>query len=123
MARACNLSRGIKVIGYRSSQTTGSEVACCGPPDPSGELGLGARAKAWASGFLEWRAPREAGFTEQRQPSALRSGRITGRCFPGPVMPDGLVLTEQSPFATYPFPTGVVLFLHACLKIKRRLFK
>ncbi|GKV29441.1 hypothetical protein SLEP1_g38368 [Rubroshorea leprosula] len=41
------------------------------------------RAKAWATLFLEWRGPREAGFTEQRNPPPLGSGRITGWCFSG----------------------------------------
>uniref|UniRef100_A0A2P2Q757 Uncharacterized protein n=1 Tax=Rhizophora mucronata TaxID=61149 RepID=A0A2P2Q757_RHIMU len=33
--------------------------------------------------FLERRAPREAGFTEQRQPSALGSGRTASLVPPG----------------------------------------
>lgn len=41
---------------------------------------------AW---ILEWREPREAGFTEQRKPAAHRSGRITGWCPPDAEMPDG----------------------------------
>ncbi|MBA0869663.1 hypothetical protein Goshw_001179, partial [Gossypium schwendimanii] len=36
--------------------------------------------KARVSLFLEWKAKREAGFTEQRKLPALCSGRITGRC-------------------------------------------
>ncbi|KAL2945509.1 1-aminocyclopropane-1-carboxylate deaminase [Bienertia sinuspersici] len=35
-------------------------------------------AKACSSWALKWRATREAGFTEQRKPPALVSGRITG---------------------------------------------
>ncbi|WVY90506.1 hypothetical protein V8G54_036020 [Vigna mungo] len=34
--------------------------------------------QAWVSWFLDRRAPREAGFTEQRQPLVLDSGGITG---------------------------------------------
>ncbi|KAJ4843484.1 hypothetical protein Tsubulata_043685, partial [Turnera subulata] len=40
-------------------------------------------AKAWVTWFLKWRAPRQAGFTEQRQLPAPGSGRITGRCHHG----------------------------------------
>jgi hypothetical protein len=43
-----------------------------------------ALAKAMASQPLERRAMREAGFTEQRIPSASNGGRITGHCTPGP---------------------------------------
>ncbi|KAH0996315.1 hypothetical protein GBA52_020179 [Prunus armeniaca] len=35
------------------------------------------RRKLWATWLLKRRAPREAGFTEQRLPPALCSGRIT----------------------------------------------
>ncbi|GMY19083.1 putative inactive purple acid phosphatase 16 isoform X2 [Fagus crenata] len=34
--------------------------------------------------FLKWRELREAGFTEQRRPPTLDSGRITGRCTADP---------------------------------------
>ncbi|KAK0579396.1 hypothetical protein LWI29_025787 [Acer saccharum] len=61
-----------------------------GPPVPSRELGHGLSSKVGGSWFLEWRAPREAGFTEQRSPSALGSGRITGRCLLGPIWSNGL---------------------------------
>ncbi|KAG7992249.1 hypothetical protein I3843_02G118800 [Carya illinoinensis] len=50
-----------------------------GPPVPSRELGHVTWAKAWVTWFLEWRAQREAGSTEQRLPPAPGSGRITGR--------------------------------------------
>ncbi|KAG7563546.1 hypothetical protein ISN44_As10g003430 [Arabidopsis suecica] len=46
-------------------------------PDPSQELCYVARAKARVSWLLEWRALREAGFTEQRIPPASGSGWIT----------------------------------------------
>ncbi|KAK8556927.1 hypothetical protein V6N12_003316 [Hibiscus sabdariffa] len=52
-------------------------------PIPSLELGHGILAKAFISWLLEWKAQREAGFTEQRQLPALGSGRITGRCLLG----------------------------------------
>ncbi|KAL3580422.1 hypothetical protein D5086_018257 [Populus alba] len=38
------------------------------------------QAKAWLACLLKRRALREAGFTEQRLPSSLGSGRITGWC-------------------------------------------
>ncbi|GFP81566.1 hypothetical protein PHJA_000299900, partial [Phtheirospermum japonicum] len=60
-----------------------------GPPVPSGELGCVFQAKAWNSWSLERRAPRQAGFTEQRLPPALCSGRITGRCNPSSKKPLG----------------------------------
>ncbi|KAK4840217.1 hypothetical protein QYF36_002646 [Acer negundo] len=49
------------------------------------ELGRGSPAKARGSRSLEVGAPREAGFTEQRSPPAPGSGRITGRCYLGPL--------------------------------------
>ncbi|KAK8556931.1 hypothetical protein V6N12_003320 [Hibiscus sabdariffa] len=55
-------------------------------PIPSLELGHGILAKAFISWLLEWKAQREAGFTEQRQLPALGSGRITGRCLLGFIM-------------------------------------
>ncbi|KAG2722713.1 hypothetical protein I3760_02G139400, partial [Carya illinoinensis] len=65
----------IQLIGFRRLPT--------GPPVPSRELGHVTWAKAWVTWFLEWRAQREAGSTEQRLPPAPGSGRITGRCHPG----------------------------------------
>ncbi|KAF7810204.1 hypothetical protein G2W53_036947 [Senna tora] len=60
--------------------------------DPSGgtkvlELGLGFTWLGWALGswFLNRRAPREAGFTEQRKPPAHDSGGITGCGSPSPL--------------------------------------
>ncbi|PQP97093.1 hypothetical protein Pyn_26765 [Prunus yedoensis var. nudiflora] len=47
-------------------------------------MSLGRRL--WASWFLEWRALRKAGFTEQRLLPALGSGRITGQCHPDPTV-------------------------------------
>ncbi|CAL9014061.1 unnamed protein product, partial [Prunus brigantina] len=38
--------------------------------------------RLWVTGFLERRVPRKAGFTEQRLPPALGSGRITGQWKP-----------------------------------------
>ncbi|KAJ0026408.1 hypothetical protein Pint_07198 [Pistacia integerrima] len=48
-----------------------------GVPFPSQELIHVFPAKARTTCVLEWRALREAGFTEQRQPPALGSGMIT----------------------------------------------
>ncbi|KAL8129567.1 hypothetical protein V2J09_018722 [Rumex salicifolius] len=53
-----------------------------------GLCGLWAKARPKLP--LEWRAPREAGFTEQRSPPALGSGRITSRRNTGPYYPVGL---------------------------------
>ncbi|GKV29436.1 hypothetical protein SLEP1_g38363 [Rubroshorea leprosula] len=69
-----------------------------GLPVPSWELNLVTRAKAWATFFLEWRGPREAGFTEQRKPPPLGSGRITGWCFSGLPWHNRLILAGPSPF-------------------------
>lgn len=46
-------------------------------PAPSGELAHEIGAKAWISWALKWRALRQAGFTEQREPSSLDSGGTT----------------------------------------------
>ena len=62
------------------------------------EVGHGLSSKVEGSWLLKWRAPREAGFTEQRSPPSLGSGRITGRCLLGPIWFNGLTLTEPSPF-------------------------
>ncbi|KAF1897262.1 hypothetical protein Lal_00034965 [Lupinus albus] len=43
------------------------------------------RVELWVLGLSsDWRAMREAGFTEQRIPPALNSGGITGHCFSSP---------------------------------------
>ncbi|KAJ4834416.1 hypothetical protein Tsubulata_036045, partial [Turnera subulata] len=55
-------------------------------------------AKAWVTWFLKWRAPREAGFTEQRQLPGPGSGRITGRCQLGPSWFTRLTSTELTFF-------------------------
>ncbi|MBA0652331.1 hypothetical protein Goklo_019598, partial [Gossypium klotzschianum] len=47
---------------------------------PSQELSQASCAKARVLWLLEWKAPREAGFTEQRKLPPLGSGRITGCC-------------------------------------------
>ncbi|OMO53614.1 hypothetical protein CCACVL1_28503 [Corchorus capsularis] len=62
----------------------GQWVRLSGLPVPSRELSHVVRVKAWASWLLEWSAPREAGFTEQRKPPAFDSGRIMGRCILDP---------------------------------------
>jgi hypothetical protein len=51
--------------------------------------------------FLEWRVLREAGFTEQRLPPALGSGRITGQWRPDPTRPVGLTPVGSSLFFIY----------------------
>ncbi|CAJ1933554.1 unnamed protein product [Sphenostylis stenocarpa] len=56
-----------------------------GLPTPSWELNHGNCAKALISWFLDKRAPRQAGFTEQRIPLALDSGGITGCCTSNPL--------------------------------------
>ncbi|GFP92373.1 hypothetical protein PHJA_001381400 [Phtheirospermum japonicum] len=48
--------------------------------------------------FLEWREWRQAGLTEQRSLPALCSGRITGWCYSGPVMPNGSALIGPTLF-------------------------
>ncbi|KAJ1432076.1 hypothetical protein SESBI_06704 [Sesbania bispinosa] len=55
-----------------------------GLPAPSSELSHGTLAKAEVSWFLDGRAPREAGFTEQRTLPAPDSGGITGCCTSSP---------------------------------------
>ncbi|KAK3410012.1 hypothetical protein EUGRSUZ_J02069 [Eucalyptus grandis] len=81
VARACDPSGGIKVVGRGlESIGPGLQRLLSGPPVPSRELIHVVRAKARATCVLKWRAPREAGFTEQRKPPAPGSGRITGRC-------------------------------------------
>ena len=59
-------------------------VQTTGLPVPSWELDHVTWAEARVMWFLKWRALREAGFTEQRRPPALNSGRITGRCTADP---------------------------------------
>ncbi|KAL6276959.1 hypothetical protein ACE6H2_020560 [Prunus campanulata] len=54
--------------------------------------------RLWASWFLEWRALRKAGFTEQRLLPALGSGRITGQCHPDPLWPARLSQLNQNLF-------------------------
>ncbi|KAK4838464.1 hypothetical protein QYF36_013962 [Acer negundo] len=54
----------------------GSKWLFTGLSVPSQELGCESPLKVGGPRFLEWRATREAGFTEQRPPPALGSGRI-----------------------------------------------
>ncbi|KAF4379696.1 hypothetical protein F8388_023713 [Cannabis sativa] len=59
---------------------TGFSVSCLlACPFQAESLGLMVWTKVWPTRLLEWRVMREAGFTEQRIPPALGSGRITGR--------------------------------------------
>jgi hypothetical protein len=54
--------------------------------------------RLWVTWFLEWRVLREAGFTEQRLPPALGSGRITGQWQLDPTRPVGLTPVGPSLF-------------------------
>nr|CAD1840125.1 unnamed protein product [Ananas comosus var. bracteatus] len=54
-------------------------------PVQVGQLSMWTQAKAWVKWSLNWRRPREAGFTELRTPPALNGGRITGRCILSPI--------------------------------------
>ncbi|KAB2605751.1 hypothetical protein D8674_005468 [Pyrus ussuriensis x Pyrus communis] len=99
LTKAYNPSGGNKMLGrWFSLSGLGPSWLYSGPPIPSWELGCVAWAKAQASWFLERRAPRKAGFTEQRLPPALGSGRITGRCHPDPLWPAGLFQLNQHLF-------------------------
>ncbi|KAB2055713.1 hypothetical protein ES319_A11G055500v1 [Gossypium barbadense] len=55
-------------------------------------------AKARVLWLLEWKALREAGFTEQRKLPPLGSGRITGCCLVDPIWFHGPILLGQSLF-------------------------
>lgn len=55
-------------------------------------------AKAWLTRLLKWRAQREAGFTEQRQPPALVSGWIAGRFSFGPLISGWVPLNRTNTF-------------------------
>ncbi|KAI6702779.1 hypothetical protein NL676_011915 [Syzygium grande] len=91
VARACDPSGGINVVGHGSGSCgLGLVRLSSGPPVPSRELIHAGRAKAWAAWILKRRGPRQAGFTEQRRPPAPGSGRITGRRRSGPTRPNGL---------------------------------
>ena len=77
---AYNSCEGIKVVGLQFGPLGRvGLVHVAGLPNPSGELGHVTWAKVRATGFLKWRAPREAGFTEQRKPPAHDGGRITSQ--------------------------------------------
>ncbi|TYI54161.1 hypothetical protein E1A91_D11G056100v1 [Gossypium mustelinum] len=65
---------------------------------PSQELSQASCAKARVLWLLEWKAPREAGFTEQRKLPPLGSGRITGCCHLDPMWIHGPILFGQSLF-------------------------
>ncbi|GAB4848330.1 hypothetical protein Ancab_002997 [Ancistrocladus abbreviatus] len=64
-----------------------SSMRFSGSPVPSMELGRVGHAKVCAKRSLERRAPHQAGFTEQRIPPALGSGRITGHGSVDPILP------------------------------------
>ncbi|KAF3794324.1 hypothetical protein EJ110_NYTH01259 [Nymphaea thermarum] len=67
----------------------------------AGSLALRVPSKGWAGGALGWRKPREAGFTEQRAPPALGSGRITSRCFPPSHTEPDLPCEDRNPFVFF----------------------
>ncbi|XVF85702.1 hypothetical protein PTKIN_Ptkin17bG0137600 [Pterospermum kingtungense] len=59
---------------------------------------MGLERRIWVSWFLKCWAQREAGFTEQRIPPALCSGRITSRCHLDPTWLSGFTETGPSHF-------------------------
>ncbi|XVF51448.1 hypothetical protein PTKIN_Ptkin04bG0186200 [Pterospermum kingtungense] len=61
---------------------------------------MGLELKLRVARFLEWRVLREAGFTEQRRPPALCSGRITGLFHLDPKWLSGLTLMDHHLFAS-----------------------
>lgn len=87
--QACNPSGDIRVLErWPGLSRLGLSWLYSGPPILSWELGHDVWAKAHSSRFLERRAPRKAGFTEQRSsPPALLSGRIMVWCHPDPPWP------------------------------------
>jgi len=66
------------IVGFTASDIQ----ACPFQAESRAYVGL---AKAQPKWVLEWRALRQAGFTEQRISPPLSSGRITGRCSCGPM--------------------------------------
>ncbi|KAL4379260.1 hypothetical protein GQ457_02G034200 [Hibiscus cannabinus] len=112
--QACHPSGGIKAKSLRnigSSHVVGSLRQESVLHIPSSELVHDISAKAMISWLLEWKAQREAGFTEQRQLPALGSGRITGWCLLGfnmvPLVPQD-IRTYQS---LCPFLASAALIL------------
>ncbi|TYI34758.1 hypothetical protein ES332_A03G031700v1 [Gossypium tomentosum] len=53
------------------------------------------------SGGFKWRVLREAGFTEQRRPLSLYSGRITSLIHSDPTLLSELTLTGPSSFLVF----------------------
>ncbi|KAL2924429.1 Glypican-2 [Bienertia sinuspersici] len=86
VTRACDPSGGIMMVGHGFG-LLGRALVGLDPrlPYPSWELAHVEWAKACSSLALKRRVLREAGFTEQRQPPSLVSGRITGQCPSGPL--------------------------------------
>ncbi|KAF4369966.1 hypothetical protein G4B88_016127 [Cannabis sativa] len=83
----------------RLVQWAGFNVSCLlACPFQAGSWALWFGRKSGSTGLLEWRVMREAGFTEQRIPPALGSGRITGRCYLGPPWFTGPTLIGPFPF-------------------------
>ncbi|KAL2927289.1 Cyclin-dependent kinase 12 [Bienertia sinuspersici] len=83
---ACDPSGGIIMVGHGFGLLGAALTGLySGLPYPSWELAHEEWAKACSSWALKRRVLREAGFTEQRQPPSLVSGRITGQCPSGPL--------------------------------------
>jgi hypothetical protein len=85
--------------------------------------------RLWVTWFLERRVLREAGFTEQRLPPALGSGRITGQWHPNSTRPAGLNSVEPSLFFFFIFNFTKTLFfffffffLDNCTKLENHVF-
>lgn len=107
--QAYHPSGGIKVNGILAYSTrVGHLWLHTDLPVPSQETSFAARAKAWVSWFLNVRAQREAGFTEQRLPPAPGSGRITGWCLSNPARPG-----ESDPAGPSLLP---IFYLAGCFK-------
>ena len=93
--------RALKWWDVGSAYWVESEGPESGLPNPSREMSIVVQAKARTALLLEWRTPREAGFTEQRSPPALDSGWITGWCHSDSVWLNGLITIEPSCFYFY----------------------
>ena len=83
------------------------------------------RPKGWVTWFLEWRAPREAGLTEQRSPPAPFGGRITCWYSTGPTTPPQPLTTRQPLFPSFYFSfipaSGGTIDIQSEISWKRRL--
>ncbi|KAL0407132.1 UNVERIFIED_CONTAM: hypothetical protein Slati_4027100 [Sesamum latifolium] len=89
VTRACNPSGGIKVTGRWVDLPGWISVAYFWPA--RSKRGVGSRGLGEGLGFMALRAEalRQVGFTEQRLPPLLCSGRITSRHHLDPLKPVG----------------------------------